>query len=51
MSLEKLYENFRTYEMEQEERVIIYDSGEVESKNVTFLKTIALVVEKYLASK
>ena len=43
MSLEKLYGKLRTYEMEQEQRVIIYGSGTVDSKNTALLKTTALV--------
>ena len=34
----------RTYEMEQEHRVIIYGSGTVDNKNTALLKTTALVV-------
>ena len=43
MSLEKLYGKLRNYEMEQEQRVIIYGSGTVYNKNTALLKTIALV--------
>ena len=43
MSLEKLYGKLRTYEMEQEQRVIIYGSGIVDSKSTALLKTTALV--------
>ena len=43
MSLEKLYGKLRTYEMEQEHRVIIYGSGTVDNKNTSLLKTTALV--------
>ena len=43
MSLERLYGKMRTYEMEQEHRVIIYGSGIFDSKNTALLKTTALV--------
>ena len=46
MSLEKLYGKLRTYEMEQEQSVIIYGSGTVDNKNTALLKTIALVASE-----
>ena len=46
MSLEKLYGKLKTYEMEQEQRVIIYGQGTVDSKNAALQKTTALVAEE-----
>ena len=43
ISLEKLFRKLRTYEMEQEERVIIYGSGTFDNKNTALLKTTTLV--------
>ena len=43
MSLEKLYGEMRTYEMEQEQRVIIYDSRTVDNKSTALLKIAAFV--------
>ena len=49
MSLEKLYGKLKTYEMEQEQRVIIYGQGMVDNKNATLQKTTALVAEEIIA--
>ena len=46
MSLEKLYGKLKTYEMEHEQRVIIYGQGTVDSKNAALQKTTALVAEE-----
>ena len=46
MSLEKLYGKLKTYEMEQEQRVIIYGQGTVDSKNAALQKTTTLVAEE-----
>lgn len=46
MSLEMIYGKLRTYEMEQEQRVISYGPGTVDSKNTALLKTTALVVQE-----
>ena len=40
MSLEKLYGKLKTYEIEQEQRVIFYGQGTVESKNATLHTTV-----------
>ena len=48
MSLEKLYGKLKTYEMEQEQRAIIYGSGTVDSKNAALQKTTALVAAEPL---
>ena len=44
MSLERLFGKLKTYEMEQEQRSIIYGTGTVESKNLALAKSAALVV-------
>lgn len=49
MSLEKLFGKLKTYEMEQEQRAIIYGPGTVEGKNAALQKTTALFVKEPLA--
>ena len=43
--MEILYGKLKTYEMEQEQRQIIYGPGIVDSKNTNLLKTTTLVVK------
>ena len=49
MTLEKLFGKLKTYEMEQEQRAIIYGPGTVDSKTAALQKTTALVVNEPLA--
>ena len=49
MTLEKLYGKLKIYEMEQEQRAIIYGPGIVDSKAAALQKTTALVVSEPLA--
>ena len=46
MSLEKIYEKLKTYEMEHEQTIIICGQGMVDSKNAAPQKTTALVAEE-----
>ena len=46
MYLEKIYGKLKTYEMEQERRVIICGPGKVDNKNAALQKTNALIVEE-----
>ncbi|KAK1379442.1 hypothetical protein POM88_026186 [Heracleum sosnowskyi] len=46
MSLEMIYGKLKTYEMEQEQRVIIYGSGTVDNKHNALARSAALVVDE-----
>ncbi|KAK1365672.1 hypothetical protein POM88_041233 [Heracleum sosnowskyi] len=46
MSLEMIYGKLKTYEMEQEQRVIIYGPGTVDNKNTVLARSAALVVNE-----
>jgi hypothetical protein len=50
MSLEQLFGKLRTYEMEQDQRAIIYGPGSVDSKSNALAKTTALVVLEPITS-
>ncbi|KAK1364596.1 hypothetical protein POM88_040157 [Heracleum sosnowskyi] len=51
MSLEMIYGKLKTYEMEQEQRVIIYGSGTVENKHNALVRSAALVVDEPITSE
>ncbi|KAK1358538.1 CCHC-type domain-containing protein [Heracleum sosnowskyi] len=51
MSLEMIYGKLKTYEMEQEQRVIIYGSGTVDSKHNALVRSAALVVDEPITSE
>ncbi|KAK1402379.1 hypothetical protein POM88_001984 [Heracleum sosnowskyi] len=46
MSLEMIFGKLKTYEMEQEQRVIIYGPGTVDNKNNALARSAALVVDE-----
>ncbi|KAK1365621.1 hypothetical protein POM88_041182 [Heracleum sosnowskyi] len=46
MSLEMIYGKLKTYEMEQEQRVIIYGPGTVDNKHNALVRSAALVVDE-----
>ncbi|KAK1378134.1 hypothetical protein POM88_024878 [Heracleum sosnowskyi] len=51
MPLEMIYGKLKTYEMEQEQRVIIYGSGTVDSKHNALVRSAALVVDEPITSE
>ncbi|KAK1361234.1 hypothetical protein POM88_045708 [Heracleum sosnowskyi] len=51
MSLEMIYDKLKTYEMEHEQRVIIYGSGTVENKHNALVRSAALIVDEPITSE
>ncbi|KAK1398445.1 hypothetical protein POM88_008308 [Heracleum sosnowskyi] len=51
MVLEMIYGKLKTYEMEQEQRVIIYGQGTVDNKSTALARSAALVVDEPTTSE